>query len=225
MGNIVQARFPGTLEITLEGRAARLFDHNKTAEKCPDLLCIDPMNLLLPTRGTTHIQTSLRRLDVCVSANTVACTVRSIIYISGVLLISLWMCFCVWRPTILPHSFTGSSDQSLQSFTLSHTLLLSMHSPFLQRNFFGPSHFVTVEDATHTVYRQAAHVVHWCDYCCVQGKYTVIITPFGAIQQIQRSIFIILFLHMLTWQLNFYRMISTNQITSQIRFRKGIWKK
>ncbi|TNN34878.1 hypothetical protein EYF80_054958 [Liparis tanakae] len=40
----------------------------------------------------------------------------------------------------------GSSDQSLQSFTLSHTLLTSTHSPFLQRNFLGPSHFVTAEE-------------------------------------------------------------------------------
>lgn len=50
---------------------------------------------------------------------------------------------------ILPHSFTGSSDQSLQSLTLSHTLLLSIHSPFLQRNFLGPSHFVTVVKTQH----------------------------------------------------------------------------
>lgn len=51
------------------------------------------------------------------------------------------------REMISPHSLMGSSDKSLQSFTLSHTLLLSIHSPFLQRNFLGPSHFVT-ENAT-----------------------------------------------------------------------------
>lgn len=43
---------------------------------------------------------------------------------------------------ILPHSFLGSSDRSLQSFTESHTLELSIHSPFLHRNLRGPSHFV-----------------------------------------------------------------------------------
>lgn len=45
-----------------------------------------------------------------------------------------------WK--ILPHSFLGSSDRSLQSLTESHTLELSMHSPFLHRNFRGPSHLV-----------------------------------------------------------------------------------
>lgn len=55
---------------------------------------------------------------------------------------------------ILPHSFMGSSDQSLQSFTLSHTLLLSIHSPFLQRNFLGPSHFVTGGDTNVNVVRR-----------------------------------------------------------------------
>lgn len=43
---------------------------------------------------------------------------------------------------ILPHSFLGSSDRSLQSFTESHTLELSIHSPFLHRNLRGPSHLV-----------------------------------------------------------------------------------
>jgi len=48
------------------------------------------------------------------------------------------------KKKFLLHSFLGSSDRSLQSFTLSHTLLPSMHSPFLQRNFRGPSHFVAI---------------------------------------------------------------------------------
>lgn len=46
---------------------------------------------------------------------------------------------------LLPHSFLGSSDRSLQSLTESQTLELSMHSPFLHRNFRGPSHLVAAE--------------------------------------------------------------------------------
>ena len=45
---------------------------------------------------------------------------------------------------LLPHSFLGSSDLSLQSLTESHTFELSIHSPFLHRNFSGPSHLVAV---------------------------------------------------------------------------------
>lgn len=48
------------------------------------------------------------------------------------------------QPCNLPHSFLGSSDLSLQSLTESHTLELSIHSPFLHRNFKGPSHLVAV---------------------------------------------------------------------------------
>lgn len=47
---------------------------------------------------------------------------------------------------LLPHSFLGSSDLSLQSLTESHTLELSMHSPFLHRNFRGPSHLVAATE-------------------------------------------------------------------------------
>lgn len=47
-----------------------------------------------------------------------------------------------YNKTILPHSFLGSSERSLQSLMESHTLELSIHSPFLHWNFRGPSHFV-----------------------------------------------------------------------------------
>lgn len=63
------------------------------------------------------------------------------------------------REMISPHSLMGSSDKSLQSFTLSHTLLMSIHSPFLQRNFLGPSHFVT-ENATKKKIWKMLFVIH-----------------------------------------------------------------
>lgn len=60
-------------------------------------------------------------------------------------------------PGLLPHSFLGSSDRSLQSLTESHTLELSMHSPFLHKNFWGPSHLVAVAEKAKT--RSAP--THW----------------------------------------------------------------
>lgn len=41
-------------KIALEGRVARLFDHNKAAEKCPDSSLLDQMKLLLRRGVTTH---------------------------------------------------------------------------------------------------------------------------------------------------------------------------
>lgn len=48
----------------------------------------------------------------------------------------------------LLHSFRGSSLQSLQSCSWSHTLLMSMHSPLLHLNFPGPKHWLTIRPNT-----------------------------------------------------------------------------
>lgn len=48
----------------------------------------------------------------------------------------------------LLHSFRGSSLQSLQSCSWSHTLLMSMHSPLLHLNFPGPKHWLTITPNT-----------------------------------------------------------------------------
>lgn len=68
------------------------------------------------------------------------------------LCINVCECECVLR--YIPHCFIGSSDQSLQSLMLSHTLLLSIHSPLLHMNFSGPSHLVAVRK----------HDRHFLDY-------------------------------------------------------------
>lgn len=80
------------------------------------------------------------------------------------------ICVIVQKCLNSPHSFTGSSDQSLQSFILSHTLLLSIHSPLLHMNFSGPSHLVAVKHTIKSSYTSDLRgVPHKTKLCRVQN--------------------------------------------------------
>lgn len=50
------------------------------------------------------------------------------------------------RPLHSPHSLRGSSDQSLQSRCLSHTISMLIHSPLRHLNLVGPSQWVAVHE-------------------------------------------------------------------------------
>lgn len=140
-------------KIALEGKVALLFDHNKAAEKSSDLPCLDQMKLRL-LKIITRVKSNDAWLHYCFYTSMRCTSARGEQSLSGN--VGMWAVEDKPRGMILPHSFMGSSDPSLQSFTLSHTLLLSMHSPFLQRNFLGPSHLVTAvkEKHTNTRYKQ-----------------------------------------------------------------------
>lgn len=61
-----------------------------------------------------------------------------------------------------PHSLRGSSDQSRQSLTESHTLFRGMHSPLWHLNLLGPSHRVTLMQPTSSLMSSQSYSLSHC---------------------------------------------------------------